>query len=246
MTFSLTPAGDGGTITSHYTLNGGAASTYSGPVTVDAEGTTTVSYWSVDALSQAESPKSATIRIDSTEPHTTSNAKTLYYSSGTVTLSGTDAAGGSGFSHTHYRFHGGATMTGTSVKVTSTGNYVLEYWSEDNAGNVESFHTANFSVRVKTAVSITSNHTSVVSRHPVVFTGHVSTSLPRNNRVEVWVKKPGSSKWVKLSTRLSTSTHHWSYTFKTTIRGTWYFQARFAGTSKYAPSTSTLRRVRVR
>ena len=97
-----------------------------------------------------------------------------------------------------------------------------------------------------TSVSITSRVTSLVHAHKLALSGHVSSNLVSNTHVEVWAKKPGSSTWVKLSTRHSTSSHHWSYSYSPSTKGTWYFQARFTGNSKYAASTSSSRRITVK
>jgi hypothetical protein len=164
----------------------------------------------------------------------------------TIVLSAADGYG-TGVASTYYRLDGGAETTYTAAfSVTKTGAHTLEFWSVDRAGNVESFHTATFTVLIATSVSITSDHTSASYGHAIVFSGHVSSNISTNSHVEVWAKKPGSSTWVKLSTRHSTSTHHWSYTYAPPAKGTWYFQVRYAGTSKYGPSTSSSRAVTVK
>jgi hypothetical protein len=97
-----------------------------------------------------------------------------------------------------------------------------------------------------TKVTITSNRTSVTHKRPVVLSGTISSTQPKNTHVVVYAKKPGSSTWVKLATRSTTSTHRWSYTYSPATKGTWYFQVRFAGTAKYAASTSSSRKVTVK
>jgi len=97
-----------------------------------------------------------------------------------------------------------------------------------------------------TALSITSNHTTVVHKHSIAFSGHIASSQPKNTHVKVYAKKPGSSTWTYLSTRHTTSTHHWSYSYAPSSKGTWYFQVRFAGTSTSAAGTSSDRRVTVK
>jgi hypothetical protein len=97
-----------------------------------------------------------------------------------------------------------------------------------------------------TKVTITSNHTSVVHKHPVAFSGTVSSNLAKNTHVAVYVLRPGTTTWVLLSTRHTTSTHRWTYTYSPSTKGTWYFQARYAGSSKYAASTSSSRKITVK
>jgi hypothetical protein len=49
-----------------------------------------------------------------------------------------------------------------------------------------------------------------------------------------------------LSTRHTFSDHHWSYSYKPTLRGTYYFQARFARTGTCLSSTSGTKSLRVK
>jgi hypothetical protein len=50
---------------------------------------------------------------------------------------------------TYYSINGGAPLTGTTVIIPATSGtftYTLSFWSEDNAGNIESPHTVSFTV----------------------------------------------------------------------------------------------------
>jgi len=98
---------------------------------------------------------------------------------------------------------------------------------------------------VATKVTMTSNMTRVAHGHPVVLSGRVSVTLPKNTKVVVWARKPGSSVWTKLSTRHTTASHRWTYTYSPAKRGTWHFRARFAGTSTRAASVSASRTIKV-
>ncbi len=51
-----------------YRLDEGPIETYLAPFQVSAEGSTTVAFWSVDALGHVESPKTKLVRIDTTAP----------------------------------------------------------------------------------------------------------------------------------------------------------------------------------
>jgi peptidoglycan/xylan/chitin deacetylase (PgdA/CDA1 family) len=55
-------------IATYYGLNAPPTTSYVSSVTVSAEGTTAVSYYSVDASGNAEKPKTAQVRIDKTKP----------------------------------------------------------------------------------------------------------------------------------------------------------------------------------
>ncbi|MEI8082057.1 MAG: carboxypeptidase-like regulatory domain-containing protein, partial [Actinomycetes bacterium] len=57
-----------GVARSYYKLGGGSVTTYTAPVLVSAEGTTVVSFWSVDAVGNVETTKTANVRIDKTTP----------------------------------------------------------------------------------------------------------------------------------------------------------------------------------
>jgi len=58
--------------------------------------------------------------------------------------------GGSGLKATHYRLDGSAAQTGTVVTiyppVSGTVPHTVQYWSDDNVGNVEVAHSINVSV----------------------------------------------------------------------------------------------------
>jgi hypothetical protein len=88
--------------------------------------------------------------IDLTPPTTTSDAGATYSTSGgTIKLTASDNAGGSGVASTWYRLGGsGAYTQGTSIPVpTTAGSYTLYFYSVDVAGNAESpAKTATFQV----------------------------------------------------------------------------------------------------
>ena len=88
---------------------------------------------------------------DTTAPTTTSDAKASYVGTATVHLTATDNAGGSGVAHTYHVLDGGAQAEGTTLIVGAAGPHVLEFWSQDTAGNVETPHkTATFTVNTLT------------------------------------------------------------------------------------------------
>lgn len=57
-----------GVVETYYRLGAGGNQLYSAPFTVSAEGTTVITFWSVDAVGHAEEPKTATVRIDTVAP----------------------------------------------------------------------------------------------------------------------------------------------------------------------------------
>ena len=95
-----------------------------------------------------------TVRSDTTPPATTASASPAPNASGwntgdvTTTLNPTDNAGGSGVKVTYWKIDVGATQTYSPANkpvLTST-TQTLRYWSQDNAGNLETERT--LSVRI--------------------------------------------------------------------------------------------------
>jgi hypothetical protein len=134
-----------------YTIDGGAVQVYTTPVTVTGAGLHTVAYWSVDNAGNIEPTSTTTIRLDNVAPTTTlttgpaspdgSNSWFQRTSVG-VTLAATDAT--SGVATTSYTVDGGAVQAyGGMFAVATPGDHTITYWSTDNAGNVESVHTAH-------------------------------------------------------------------------------------------------------
>ena len=81
---------------------------------------------------------------DTTAPTTVSNAVATYTASASIKLTATDS--NSGVAATYYRLDGGATQSGATVSVTTTGTHTLEFWSVDSAGNTETVDADNRAV----------------------------------------------------------------------------------------------------
>jgi hypothetical protein len=115
-------------------------------------GSYTIEFWSVDNEGNVETPhNTASFTVtppDTTAPVTTSNAVGSYVGSANITLTAVDNPGGSGVATTWFRVNGGAQTPGTTIPTISTpGDYTIEFWSVDNAGNIELPHkTASFTV----------------------------------------------------------------------------------------------------
>jgi len=209
-------------------------------------------------LSASRSKSVVLAPVDATPPVTTSDVTTSYVGFATIHLAAADNEGGSGVAHTYYRLDAGGQAEGTSLDVSVCGTHTIEFWSVDARGNVEVPVSATFVVSasdvtpppvvvpIATRVTITSNRTSVTRRHPVSFSGTISSTQRQGTHVVVWAKRPGSNHWDKLSVRYTTSGHRWYYTYAPAARGTWYFRVRFAATTVYAASVSSSRRITVR
>lgn len=131
-----------------YRVDNGPTMVYSGtPFTVTGEGQHTVLYWSNDKLSHTEAQNSATIRIDSTLPTAQSSfsgpvgGNGYYIGPVQFTMTGTDNL--SGVANIYYRVNGGAPLVYSSpFTIGVDGNYSIDYWSVDVAGNISVVSTA--------------------------------------------------------------------------------------------------------
>jgi hypothetical protein len=114
---------------------------------------------------------------------------------------------------------------------------VTSYTFHNVAGNHTISATFAFTL-LPTRLSIYADHTRVTHGHRVKFHGNIAPNMPNGTHIGFYVKKPGSSKWIRVSTRSTFSSHHWSYSYVLKSRGNYYFQVRFSATSKYAASMS--------
>ncbi len=135
-----------GVASTWYALDGGTQVPFSGvAIPVSAEGTTTVTYGSIDAVGNSESTQTALVRIDLTPPVTTSDAATKYSDAAEITLESSDAM--SGVDAIYYSLDGGAFQKYVSpVAVSTVGDHDIAFYAVDLAGNVEAQATAEFEV----------------------------------------------------------------------------------------------------
>ncbi len=139
-----TDVGSGVDVT-YFVLDGGDLNMGT-QVLAATEGTHTLQYWSTDASANVEPTNTAVFYVDRTAPVTTSDAVASYTASATIQLSAVDESGGSGVASTWFRLDGAAETTGSVVTTDTVGDHVLEFWSVDNAGNVEATKTATFTI----------------------------------------------------------------------------------------------------
>lgn len=129
-----------------YRVDGGQTQIYSAPFTISGEGQHEVLYYSNDKLGHNEAQQSATIRIDSTLPTAQISASGTVggngYYKGPVQFTIAASDSGSGVAGINYRINGGATQVyGAPVTISVDGNYSVDYWSVDVAGNVSAVGT---------------------------------------------------------------------------------------------------------
>jgi hypothetical protein len=161
---------------------------------------------------------------DPVPPTTTSNAAGPYTGSASITLTPVDTGGSvvAGVAFTSWSLTGPETKsgTGTTVSVTTPGTYHLEFWSGDNAGNVESPHkTVDFVVNGATWITLKSNATSARIGGVPILSGAVSHAGLVGTNIMVMVKKPGKayysySSWRTVYSRYGVPSWQYKYFFK--------------------------------
>jgi uncharacterized repeat protein (TIGR01451 family) len=146
VTVSLTASdNDSGVAATSYSLDGGNTwLSYSAPFVINAQGTSTVEFYSVDNAGNTESIQSDTFKIDGVKPSTTDSLSGTQGSNGWytsasvgVTLTAGDAT--SGVAATFYTLDGGSpqTYSGGAFVVSGDGMHTIVYYSVDSAGNEE-------------------------------------------------------------------------------------------------------------
>jgi len=149
-------------------------STYGSPFTITAQGAHYIYYFTEDRARNFSTESVEWVYIDTTAPVTTASLSgTLtsgtYYSAVQVTLSATDSL--SGVATTYYTIDGGAQTTYSGAfSVSALGSHTVKYWSVDNAGNVETAHTAAFTIASSLPTLTSPTPDSVLGTTNVKFT----------------------------------------------------------------------------
>ncbi|MED4780007.1 OmpL47-type beta-barrel domain-containing protein [Brevibacillus choshinensis] len=153
VSLTATDAGSGVAKT-FYSING--AEFVEGTVlTLDKEGETKVSFYSIDQLGNLETEQSIVVKVDKTVPVTQSDAPVTWSKEDvTVNLKSSDEQ--SGVAKTFYSIDGAGKVEGTSFKIQGEGIHKIVFYSVDVAGNVESEKTVEVKID-KTAPVITMN-----------------------------------------------------------------------------------------
>ncbi|MEM2974352.1 MAG: LamG-like jellyroll fold domain-containing protein [Candidatus Micrarchaeia archaeon] len=143
---------------------------YNGPISISADGITTVYYRAIDNAGNVESEKSIVVKIDTAPPVTTDNAPSGWQNNDvTVTLSPTDATSGVFATRTCQYIHPDTNCIPSgdsrSVLVSAEGVSTILYYSVDNAGNVEDTKSAAVWLD-KTAPITTTSVTGTVEPMP--------------------------------------------------------------------------------
>ena len=175
--------------------------------TVDQEGVSQVSFYSVDAAGNQEQAQTVEVKVDKTAPATASNAVTTWSKEDvTVELTSTDKH--SGVAKTFYSVNGSEYVEGTSFTVDKEGVNKVTFYSVDAAGNTESVQTAdvkidrtapvvelNPSAEFKLGTSVKLSYTATDSQSGIA-SEKLTVSGPQgdqvlNNGESLTVNKPG-------------------------------------------------------
>lgn len=242
--FSLTASDSGSPsgIARFYGLNAPAVTAYATTVTVSAQGTTTISYRSIDTAGNAEATKTATVRIDKTAPLTTDDHVSTYTANATVHLAASDPL--SGVAVTRWTLDG-APHTGLVVSTTAAGAHTLRYASTDVAGNTETSHTVGFTVLASpvtvypTTLTLAGANSATAGR-TYRLSGSITPSTA-GGRIKITVQRWTGGAWRQ--TNLSSVTiagGRFVYSFAPGYKGSWRiwtgYDGRTTPTSVYEPS----------
>ena len=221
----------------------GACSSYTQPFSVAPEGYTTVVYFAEDEAGNFSSTATKTIQIDLTPPVTgASMTGTLvngsYNAAVQITLQATDNL--SKVLTTYYQLDGGGavsynatTSSPAPITVSALGTHTFNYWSVDNAGNVETAHTLSFSIVSPTTITLAAAPSPAVLGQSVTLTATVAATLSGT--------PTGSVAFFNGTNNLgSTSLVSGASTLVTTSlpAGQLTLQAAFAGSANFLPSNS--------
>ncbi len=128
-----------------YGVPGGMMIGYAGPFQVTDEGETVFEYFAVDLAGNQDDTQTVSVFIDKTPPVTTSDAKSRYTASATISISATDAV--SGVAATWASLDGGPYAPYVApIKTSALGDHTLYFYSVDEAGNTEVVQTVSFEV----------------------------------------------------------------------------------------------------
>lgn len=145
---------DTGVAATYYSIND-SAFTEGTSFTINQEGISKVSFYSVDKVGNIEAIHTIFVKIDRTAPVTTSDAPTNWLKDA-VTLNLYAADSQSGIAKTFYSIDGAEYLEGTSFTIQSEGIHTVLFYSVDAAGNIEDVNTSYVKID-RTAPTITMN-----------------------------------------------------------------------------------------
>jgi hypothetical protein len=130
-------------VSTRYSINGGPATTYTAPFGVSAEGTTSITYRSVDGAGNVEETRTATVRIDRVAPDVSDDAPAGWINTPvTVHLSATDPASGIGSVVYSTDLSDPTLPYGTGIMCASDGTTTIRHQAFDTVGNASAIKSA--------------------------------------------------------------------------------------------------------
>jgi len=228
-----------------YTLSGAsttAQSIYTGPVSITAQGATTLTYWSTDA-NGTEAASTALIRLDRGAPTVSTDAVAEYLNTSTVRVWGSDS--GAGVAKLEYALDGATMSTAgnswVNVSTSKLGKHSLVARVTDGAGSVT---TRTVAYRVRTQPSLVRSPSgssyTVGAGKTFALKGTLRTSggaLIGGKAVKLQKSSNGTS-WSTYKTLTSSSSGVVSFSVKPSSRGTVYWRWYSAESDSYRAAAS--------
>ncbi|WP_425262365.1 OmpL47-type beta-barrel domain-containing protein [Paenibacillus pectinilyticus] len=189
VTLSLTATDDqAGNVVTTYAINGGAPATYTAPIAIGTEGTTTVSYASTDAAGNVEASHSVQVQLDKTAPVVTltesGHAVTDVTDAASLTFALVSSDERSGIADQRLFLDSNAITSGQTIAAGSLalGTHILTYQVTDVAGNTTA-GTSNFNVTahaVFNQATLTSDKAALLQGESTAthLTGSLSNGTP--------------------------------------------------------------------
>ncbi|PJJ65139.1 family 78 glycoside hydrolase catalytic domain [Compostimonas suwonensis] len=136
----------------------GALAAYTQPIVLDDDGQHVVRFRATDAAGNASASQTLPVKIDTVAPATTATLGEEFdgdtaATSGTVSFTAADAT--SGVASTSYRVDGGEWQQGGSVTVSEPGDFTVDYFSTDVAGNAEAAKTVTGTIVIPDVIAPT-------------------------------------------------------------------------------------------
>ncbi|WP_373232934.1 OmpL47-type beta-barrel domain-containing protein [Cohnella sp.] len=157
-----------GVAKTYYSVNG---SDYveGNSITVDIEGASEVSFYSVDQAGNKEPAHSVEVKIDRSAPVTSSNASEAWsIEKADVTLTAVDTQ--SGVAKTYYSVNGSDYVEGTAFTVENEGISKISFYSVDQAGNKETAHSVEVKIDRTAPITVSEAPTAWVKEAVVHLT----------------------------------------------------------------------------
>lgn len=152
-----------------YRIDGGEVTPYAGPLGISVEGTTTLDYWSTDAMGNVEPTHTLPVRIDYTDPVTTISGVPSGVADAVVTVALDATDGGSGVSSIHYRLGSAQSRRyqpgQTGIVIAQEGTTTVEYWAQDGVGHEEAHQFAQVRIEYPNLISDTTRNSSCLACH---------------------------------------------------------------------------------